>query len=176
MSQLESLLLRINKKQVRPRLEKSSLRMMIKKRRLLLTLRPLRRSTKQAQKAKLIPLKLRQKLTLKLPRLRTKQMRKPRTLPALKLRKPTRNSSKMERNQPILQKRQPIKPVLNKKLLMLKSIRLKKTEKHPKQKKLMLIQVALPTLIITKLLAEVLLTEWNLIEKFTFCELIFKHF
>ena len=74
MNQLESLLLRINKKQVRPTLEKSSLRTMIKKRRLLLTLKLLRRSTKQAQKAKLIPLKLRPKLTLKQPRMRTKQM------------------------------------------------------------------------------------------------------
>ena len=94
-------------------------------------LKPLRRNTKQAQKAKLIPLKLRPKLTLKQPRKRIKKMRNPRMPPLLKLRKPTNKPKKKERNQLILQKRHPTKPVLNKKLPMLKPIRLKKTEKQP---------------------------------------------
>ena len=112
----------MHKKQVRPKLEKRSSRMVIKKRKQPLTLMLQKRNMKLVQKVKLMLPKLRPKLIPKHPLRRIKMMKKIRTPLTLLPLQLTKKIKKTERRKKILQKRPRIKPVLNKKLLRLKAL------------------------------------------------------
>ena len=160
-NQLENHLPKINKKKVRLTQERNNSRKTTKKIKLPLMLMLPRRSMRKAQKVKLMPLKLRLKVMLRLPRKKIKKTRKPRMLKPIRRTKLIRKPSNLERNQLILQKRNPTKTELNKRKPMPKPIKLKQINKVHSKEKLTLMLEALLQLIITKLFPEVLSSVLN---------------